>query len=111
MHLEPVLVPLPIEQVNHLGRTGQALVHPEAYIEAFEEVGVDKGGQPVLPTDLLVRVEAEVDSPLQGSPIQGSKCGEILNKNTSLSFCCWCLIKYQISMLLCFTHTTHEQDR
>ena len=85
-NLEPVLIPLPIEQVNHIGRTGQALVHPKANIEAFEEVGVDKGGQPVLATDLLVGVEAEVDCALQGCPSQGGKCREVLGKSTSLSF-------------------------
>ena len=81
MHLEPELIPLPIEQVDHLSGTGQALVHPEPDIEAFEEVGVDKGRQPVLAPDLLVGVEAEVDCPLQGSPSQGGKCREVLNRS------------------------------
>ena len=90
MHLEPVLVPLPIEQVNHLGRTGQALVHPEPDIEAFEEVGVDKGRQPVFASDLLVRVEAEVNGALERCSNQDGQCREILKANNF--FYCHCIV-------------------
>ena len=84
VNLKPELIPLPIEQVNHLSweeaiqhinksshlsRAGQALVHPKPNVKAFEEVGLDEGGEPILAPDLLVRIEAEMDCALQRSPI------------------------------------------
>ena len=106
MHLEPVLIPLPVKQVNHLNvrrqgnakstqadhlsRAGQAFIHPKPDIEAFEEVGVDNGCQPVLSPDLLVRVEAEVDRALQRGLCQGGQCREVLNRSPTLSIYCLC---------------------
>ena len=75
-----------INRSSHLSRAGQALVHPKPNVKAFEEVGLDEGGEPILAPDLLVRIEAEMDSALQRSPIQGGQCREVLNTSTPFIF-------------------------
>ena len=131
MHLKPVLVPLPVEQVNHLNiyskltlthpsqaahlsRTGQAFVHPKPDIEAFEEFGLDENRQPVLASDLLVGVEAEVDCALQRSLNQGGQCREILNRSPTLLFYCLCVMLFDgdhPSRVIDHDHATSEAQK
>ena len=47
--------------VPDLSLAGQPLIHAEADVEALEEVAVDELGEAVVPANLLVRVEAQVN--------------------------------------------------
>ena len=63
---------------RHLSGTGKTFVHPESHIEALEEIGLDKDREAIVTSNLLIRVETEVDRSLQGSLRQSGKSGEVL---------------------------------
>ena len=66
---------------RHLSGAGKTFVHPESHIEALEEIGLDKDREAIVTSNLLIRVETEVDRSLQGSLRQSGKGGEVLRKN------------------------------
>ena len=65
---------------RHLSGAGKTFVHPESHIEALEEIGLDKDSEAIVTSNLLIRVETEVDRSLQGSLRQSGKSGEVLGE-------------------------------